>query len=85
MVLPRLATHPWKLPVVSGIALAVSYFSYSLPILNFVALVPLLRPATGPAAGPGPALRRASGGGSPLSRHPLDPGSATDAARLSGG
>ena len=42
MTLPRFGSHPWKLPAVSGVALAVSYFSYSLPILNFVALVPLL-------------------------------------------
>lgn len=36
------ARHPWKLPVLSGALLAISYFSFSLPVLNFLALVPLL-------------------------------------------
>ena len=41
-MLSRWAGHPWRLPAVAGVALAVSYFSDALPVVNFVALVPLL-------------------------------------------
>jgi apolipoprotein N-acyltransferase len=32
----------WKLPVLSGILLAMSYFSFSLPFSNFIAFLPIL-------------------------------------------
>ncbi len=38
----RLARHPWKLPVLSGIVLAFAFYPLGLVVTNLVALVPLL-------------------------------------------
>jgi apolipoprotein N-acyltransferase len=40
--LERIARHPWKLPVVSGIVLAFAFYPLGLVVTNLVALVPLL-------------------------------------------
>ena len=36
------ARHPWKLPVLSGVLLATSYYPLGLVVPNLIALVPLL-------------------------------------------